>query len=95
MEPLSKLQPSGYDLYNLACFRSLLSGIAAAARLRNDGGRRPELSASRPSRPFAGRSPPDSKTSRTCEKIPTSFPCVARGLSNAAHGPRFPCRAIC
>jgi serine/threonine protein kinase len=29
MEPLSNLQPSGYDLYNLACFRSLLAGIAA------------------------------------------------------------------
>ena len=29
MERLSTLQPSGYNLYNLACFRSLLSGIAA------------------------------------------------------------------
>jgi serine/threonine-protein kinase len=28
MERLSNLQRSGYDLYNLACFRSLLSGIA-------------------------------------------------------------------
>ena len=28
MERLSDLQPDGYDLYNLACFRSLLSGIA-------------------------------------------------------------------
>jgi eukaryotic-like serine/threonine-protein kinase len=28
MERLSNLQPSGYELYNLACFRSLLSGIA-------------------------------------------------------------------
>ena len=29
MERLSSLQPDGYNLYNLACFRSLLSGIAA------------------------------------------------------------------
>ena len=29
MERLAQLQPSGYDLYNLACFQSLLSGIAA------------------------------------------------------------------
>jgi serine/threonine protein kinase len=29
MERLSSLQPSGYNLYNLACFRSLLLGIAA------------------------------------------------------------------
>jgi len=29
MEHLSDLQPDGYNLYNLACFRSLLSGIAA------------------------------------------------------------------
>ena len=29
MEHLSDLQPSSYDLYNLACFQSLLSGIAA------------------------------------------------------------------
>jgi eukaryotic-like serine/threonine-protein kinase len=28
MERLSNLQPSAYDLYNLACFRSLLSGVA-------------------------------------------------------------------
>ncbi len=29
MERLSNLQPGAYDLYNLACFQSLLSGIAA------------------------------------------------------------------
>jgi serine/threonine-protein kinase len=29
MEHLSDVQPDGYNLYNLACFRSLLSGIAA------------------------------------------------------------------
>jgi serine/threonine protein kinase len=29
MEHLSNLQPDGFNLYNLACFRSLLSGIAA------------------------------------------------------------------
>ncbi len=29
MERLSNLQPSSFDLYNLACFQSLLSGIAA------------------------------------------------------------------
>jgi serine/threonine-protein kinase len=29
MERLSSLQPDGFNLYNLACFRSLLSGIAA------------------------------------------------------------------
>jgi serine/threonine-protein kinase len=29
MERLSNLQPNGYNLYNLACFRSLLSGIGA------------------------------------------------------------------
>ena len=29
MERISDLQPSSYDLYNLACFQSLLSGIAA------------------------------------------------------------------
>jgi eukaryotic-like serine/threonine-protein kinase len=29
MERLSNLQPNAYDLYNLACFQSLLSGIAA------------------------------------------------------------------
>jgi serine/threonine protein kinase/tetratricopeptide (TPR) repeat protein len=29
MERLSGLQPDGYNLYNLACFRALLSGIAA------------------------------------------------------------------
>jgi hypothetical protein len=29
MERLSNLQPDGYNLYNLACFRSLLSGMAA------------------------------------------------------------------
>jgi serine/threonine-protein kinase len=29
MERLSDLQPDGYNLYNLACFRSLLSGIGA------------------------------------------------------------------
>ena len=29
MEPLCELQPDAYNLYNLACFRSLLSGIAA------------------------------------------------------------------
>jgi serine/threonine-protein kinase len=29
MEQLSSLQPDGYNLYNLACFRSLLSGISA------------------------------------------------------------------
>ena len=29
MEHLCDLQPDGYNLYNLACFRSLLSGIAA------------------------------------------------------------------
>jgi serine/threonine-protein kinase len=29
MERLSGLQPDGYNLYNLACFRSLLSGIVA------------------------------------------------------------------
>jgi serine/threonine-protein kinase len=29
MERLANLQPDGYNLYNLACFRSLLSGIAA------------------------------------------------------------------
>jgi serine/threonine-protein kinase len=29
MERLTNLQPDGYNLYNLACFRSLLSGIAA------------------------------------------------------------------
>ncbi len=29
MERLSSLQPDGYNLYNLACFRSLLSGMAA------------------------------------------------------------------
>ncbi len=29
MERLSNLQPSSYDLYNLACFQSLLSGIAS------------------------------------------------------------------
>ena len=29
MEQLSTRQPDGYNLYNLACFRSLLSGIAA------------------------------------------------------------------
>jgi tetratricopeptide (TPR) repeat protein len=29
MDRLAKLQPDGYNLYNLACFRSLLSGIAA------------------------------------------------------------------
>ncbi|HMF35854.1 MAG TPA: hypothetical protein VKF17_04415 [Isosphaeraceae bacterium] len=29
MKRLSNLQPDGYNLYNLACFRSLLWGIAA------------------------------------------------------------------
>ena len=29
MERLSVLQPDGYNLYNLACFRSLLSGVGA------------------------------------------------------------------
>jgi eukaryotic-like serine/threonine-protein kinase len=29
MERISNLQPSSYDLYNLACFQSLLSGIAS------------------------------------------------------------------
>lgn len=29
MERLSNLQPDGYNLYNLACFQSLLSGIGA------------------------------------------------------------------
>ena len=29
MEGLCDLQPDGYNLYNLACFRSLLSGLAA------------------------------------------------------------------
>jgi hypothetical protein len=29
MERLAGLQPDGFNLYNLACFRSLLSGIAA------------------------------------------------------------------
>ena len=28
MDRISKLQPSSYDLYNLACFQSLLSGVA-------------------------------------------------------------------
>jgi serine/threonine-protein kinase len=28
MERLANLQPDGYNLYNLACFRSLLSGLA-------------------------------------------------------------------
>jgi serine/threonine-protein kinase len=29
MERLAELQPDGYNLYNLACFRSLLSGVGA------------------------------------------------------------------
>jgi hypothetical protein len=29
MERLTDLQPDGYNLYNLACFRSLLSGLAS------------------------------------------------------------------
>ncbi len=29
MERLCDLQPDGYNLYNLACFRSLLSSVAA------------------------------------------------------------------
>jgi len=32
MERVSNLQPDGYNLYNLACFRSLLSGIGAQPR---------------------------------------------------------------
>jgi serine/threonine protein kinase/tetratricopeptide (TPR) repeat protein len=32
MEHISDLQPSAYDLYNLACFRSLLAGIAQDPR---------------------------------------------------------------
>ena len=31
MEPLCELQPDGYSLYNLACFRSLLAGVADRA----------------------------------------------------------------
>jgi hypothetical protein len=42
MERLASLQPDGFNLYNLACFQSLLSGIAAqpGSGLTSDDARR-------------------------------------------------------
>ena len=76
MERLAKLQPNGYDLYNLACFRSLLSGIAARPGLRHDGRRRSQSWANRPSRRCAGPSPRAWRTSRISGRTPTSIPCA-------------------
>ena len=90
MERLANLQPSSYDLYNLACFQSLLSGIAAqpGSGLTDADVRQPGWH--RPSQPCAGPSTPVCKTSRSCEGTPTSIPCDRAGLSTAAIGPGFP-----
>ena len=83
MERLSNLQPDGYNLYNLACFRSLLSGIAAeqgsglsGPKWRAWESRRSLHSSARPRR--------GSPTSGSCAGIRTSMLCGGARTSNAA-----------
>ena len=75
MERLSNLQPSGYDLYNLACFRSLLSGIAAQPGSGLDGRRRPQPGRTGRRNPAPGRRRRLAGRRIHAQGTPTSIPC--------------------